>query len=122
MMRWEQNVFDEVGDFFTEYIVDDPECNFLEKGKVRAVTRMLLLPSRSETKFLQKRFATGPSHAPFEGLVVSHQDRLLSNARLLHSAYTYIPPTRAPPVCDAILISSLQLFPPEQLPIFFPKW
>ncbi|CAJ2673301.1 unnamed protein product [Trifolium pratense] len=98
MMRWEKNVFDEVGDFLTEYIVDDPECNFLEKGKVRAVTRMLLLPSRSETKFLQKRFATGLSHAPFEGLVVLHQDRLLSNARLLHSAYTYIPPTRAPPI------------------------
>ncbi|CAL5207665.1 unnamed protein product [Lathyrus oleraceus] len=94
MIRWEH----EVGDFLTEYIVDDPECNFLGKGKVRAVIRMLLMPPRSETRFLKNKIATGPSHAPFEGLVVSHQDRLLSNARLLHSAYTYIPPTRAPPI------------------------
>lgn len=118
MIRWEH----EVGDFLKEYIVDDPECNFLGKGKVRAVIRMLLMPPRSETRFLKNKIATGPSHAPFEGLVISHQDRLLSNARLLHSAYTYIPPTRAPPVCDDILVSSLQLFPPEQLPLFFPKW
>lgn len=118
IMRCEQN-FLEVVDFLTKFIVDDPDSGFLEEGKVRAVTRMLLLPSRSETKFLQKRFATGPSHSPFESLAVSHHDRLLSNARLLHSAYTYIPPTRAPPVC---LMSSLQLFPSKQLPLFFPKW
>lgn len=104
MMRWEQKFLDEVVDFLMESIIDDPEVSFLEKGKVRAVTRMLLLPSRSDTKFLQKRFATGPSHAPFEALVVSHQDRLFSNSRLLHSAYTYIPPTRAPPVCNVCLV------------------
>ncbi|XP_073223338.1 chromatin-remodeling ATPase INO80-like [Cicer arietinum] len=99
MMRSEQSFIDEIGDFLTEYVVDDPECNFLEKDTVRAVTRMLMLPLRSETKFLQNQFATRLlSSAPFEGLVVSHQDRLLSNARLLHSAYTYIPPTRAPPI------------------------
>ena len=104
MMRWEQKFLDEVVDFLIETTVGDPECSYLEKGKVRAVTRMLLLPSRSEAKFLERKFATGPSYAPFESLVISHQDRLLSNARLLHSAYTYIPPTRAPPVCCSFSI------------------
>ncbi|XP_061339014.1 chromatin-remodeling ATPase INO80-like [Gastrolobium bilobum] len=98
MMRWERKFMDEVVDFLTETIDDDPEFSNLEKGKVRTVTRMLLVPSRSEAKFLQRRFPTGPSHAPFEALVVSHRDRLLSNARLLHSAYTYIPQSRAPPI------------------------
>ncbi|KAL2659652.1 hypothetical protein AAZV13_03G100000 [Glycine max] len=98
MMRWEQKFIDEAVDFLMETIDDDPECSYLEKEKVRAVTRMLLVPSRSETQFLQKKWQTGPSHAPFEALVVPHQDRVLSNARLLHSAYTYIPQSRAPPI------------------------
>ncbi|KAG5083365.1 hypothetical protein JHK84_053403 [Glycine max] len=98
MMRWEQKFIDEAVDFLTETIDDDPECSYLEKEKVRAVTRMLLVPSRSETLVLQKKLQTGPSHAPFEALVVPHQDRVLSNARLLHSAYTYIPQSRAPPI------------------------
>lgn len=109
MMRWEQKFIDEVVDFLMKTIDDDPECSYLEQGKVRTVTRMLLVPSRSETKFLQRRLPTGPSYAPFEGLVVSHQDRLLSNWRLLHSAYTYIPRSRAPPVCYVFLLFSLQL-------------
>ncbi|KAK7392946.1 hypothetical protein VNO78_21396 [Psophocarpus tetragonolobus] len=99
MMRWDQKFLDEVLDFLIQTTADDPECSYLEKGKVRAVSRMLLLPSRYEAKFLQEKFATGPTNAPFEALVSSHEDRLLSNARLLHSAYTYIPPTRAPPIC-----------------------
>ncbi|CAL0321559.1 unnamed protein product [Lupinus luteus] len=98
MMRCEQNFLDEVVDFLMDTIIDDSECSYLEKGKVRTVTRMLLLPSRSENKFLQRRFATGPTQAPFEALIIPHLDRLLSNARLLHNAYTYIPPTRAPPI------------------------
>ncbi|KAJ1430026.1 SNF2-related, N-terminal domain [Sesbania bispinosa] len=98
MMRSEQQFINEVVDFLTETIDDDPECSYLEKGKVRTITRMLLVPSRSETKFFQRRLPTGPSHTPFEALVVPHQDRLLSNARLLHSAYTYIPQSRAPPI------------------------
>lgn len=118
MMRWERKFLDEVLDFLIETTIGDPEC-YLEKGKVRAGSRMLLLPSRYETKFLQKKFATGPTNAPFEALMVSHQDRLSSNARLLHSAYTYIPPTRAPPVCDATLLSSLVLHPPKHMPLFF---
>ena len=110
MMRWEQKFIDEVVDFLMETIDDDPECSYLEKGKARTVTRMLLVPSRSETKFLQRRLPTGPSQAPFEALVVSHQDRLLSSARLLHAAYTYIPQSRAPPVCCVSLLSSHKLF------------
>ncbi|KAK7244510.1 hypothetical protein RIF29_39333 [Crotalaria pallida] len=98
MMRWEQNSLDEVVDLLTETIDDDPECSHLEQGKVRTVTRMLLAPSRSETKMLQRKLPTGPCCAPFEALVVSHQDRLFSNARLLHSAYSYIPRSRAPPI------------------------
>ncbi|KAK2416854.1 DNA helicase INO80 protein [Trifolium repens] len=98
MMRWEQKFINEVVEFLTETIDDDLECSYLEKGKVRTVTRMLLVPSRSETKFLLNRLPTGPSHAPFEALVVPHQERILSNARLLHSAYTYIPQSRAPPI------------------------
>lgn len=109
MMRWDQKFIDEVVDFLTETTDDDLECSSLEKGKVRTVTRMLLVPSRSETKFLQNRLPTGPSHAPFEALVVPHQERLFSNARLLHSAYSYIPPSRAPPVCYVSLLSSLLL-------------
>ncbi|KAI4300819.1 hypothetical protein L6164_034153 [Bauhinia variegata] len=97
MMRWEQKFVNGFLDIM-ETMDDDPECSDLDKGKVRAVTKMLLVPSRSETMFLQRRFATGPIHAPFEALVVPHEDRLLSNTRLLHSAYTYIPPTRAPPI------------------------
>ncbi|KAL4337524.1 hypothetical protein HN51_047694 [Arachis hypogaea] len=98
MMRWERKFLDEFIDFLMETTVSDPECSYLEKGTVRAVTRMLLLPSRSEAQFLERRFATGPTCDPFEALVISHQHRLLSNARLLHAAYTYIPPTRAPPI------------------------
>ncbi|KAL5059285.1 hypothetical protein RYX36_030889 [Vicia faba] len=98
MMRWEQKFSNEVLDFLTETIIDDLECSYLEEGKVRTVTRMLLVPLRSETKFLQNRLPTGLSHAPFEALVVPHQERILSNARLLHSAYTYIPKSRAPPI------------------------
>ncbi|KAE9590148.1 putative DNA helicase chromatin remodeling SNF2 family [Lupinus albus] len=98
MMRCEQNFLDEAVDFLMNTIIDDSECSYLEKGKVKTVTRMLLLPSRSGNKFLQRRFATGPTQAPFEALIVPHLDRLVSNARLLHNAYTYIPPTRAPPI------------------------
>ncbi|KAK4373713.1 hypothetical protein RND71_009097 [Anisodus tanguticus] len=76
---------------------DDLYCSHLGQDKVRAVTRMLLLPSKSETDLLRTRLATGPGDAPFEALVMEHQDRLLSNVNLLHSIYSFIPRTRAPP-------------------------
>ncbi|QCD96973.1 DNA helicase INO80 [Vigna unguiculata] len=96
--RWERKFIDEAVNFLTETIDDDPECSYLGKEKVRTVTRMLLVPTKSEAQFLQERLQTGPSHAPFEALIVPHEDRLLSNARLVHSAYTYIPQSRAPPI------------------------
>ncbi|XP_060183897.1 chromatin-remodeling ATPase INO80 isoform X1 [Lycium barbarum] len=77
---------------------DDPYCSHLGRDKVRAVTRMLLLPSKSETDLLRTRLAAGSGDAPFEALVMEHQDRLLSNVNLLHSIYSFIPKTRAPPI------------------------
>ncbi|XP_057438033.1 chromatin-remodeling ATPase INO80 isoform X3 [Lotus japonicus] len=99
MTRCEEKFINEVVDFVMETLDDDdPGCSYLDKGKVRTVTRMLLVPLRCETKFLQNSLPTGTGHAPFEALVVPHQDRLSSNARLLHSAYSYIPKSRAPPI------------------------
>lgn len=77
---------------------DDIHCAHIGKEKVRAVTRMLLLPSKSENNLLSKRLATGPMDAPFEALIMPYQDRLLSDIKLLHSIYSFIPTTRAPPV------------------------
>ncbi|KAI5318254.1 hypothetical protein L3X38_037962 [Prunus dulcis] len=98
IMRWDRQFLDGTVDSLVETMKDDFECSYLDSGKVRAVTRMLLMPSRSVTNVLQNKLATGPGDAPFEALVVSHRDRLLSNTRLLHSTYTFIPRARAPPV------------------------
>lgn len=98
IMRWDRKFLDGLIDTLMETMDDDSECSFLESGKLRAVTRMLLMPSRSITTIFQKKLATGPGDTPFEALVVSHRDRLLSNIRLLRSTYTFIPRTRAPPV------------------------
>ncbi|KAF3441996.1 hypothetical protein FNV43_RR15912 [Rhamnella rubrinervis] len=98
LMRWDRQLLDGIIDSHMEAMDDDPECDFVKSGKVRAVTRMLLMPSRSVMNLLRREFATGPGDAPYEALVISHRDRLLSNIRLLHSTYTFIPHTRAPPV------------------------
>ncbi|KAL6133999.1 hypothetical protein ACLB2K_066232 [Fragaria x ananassa] len=98
IMRWDRQFLDGLIDTLMETVDDDPECSYLESGKVRAVTRMLLMPSRSITTVFQKKLATGAGDTPFEGLVVSHRDRLLSNIKLLRATYTFIPRTRAPPV------------------------
>ncbi|KAF8396193.1 hypothetical protein HHK36_017806 [Tetracentron sinense] len=97
IVRWDRQFFDEILDLFMEAEID-LEYSHIERGKVRAVTRMLLIPSRSETNLLRKKLATGPGHAPFEALVVSQQDRLILNTRLLHSTYAFIPRARAPPI------------------------
>ncbi|XP_076955078.1 chromatin-remodeling ATPase INO80-like [Bidens hawaiensis] len=91
--RCDSSILDEVVDFITE-----DEDNNIGKEKVKAVTRMLLLPSKSEMNILKRRLATGPTDAPFEALVLSHEDRLASDVRLLHSAFSFIPPIRAPPI------------------------
>lgn len=96
--RWDDQFLDGVLDSLMEVLDDDFNSSYLESETVRGVTRMLLMPSRSETNSLRRRFATGPGDDPFEALVVSHQDRLLFNTKLLHSTHTFIPRTRAPPV------------------------
>ena len=107
IMRWGRRFLDGILDLLMKDIEND-HSNYLEKHKVRAVTRMLLMPSRSETDILRRKMATGPADTPFEALVNTHQDRLLSNIRLLHSTYTFIPRTRAPPV-----------YPHSQIVFFF---
>ncbi|XP_027173868.1 chromatin-remodeling ATPase INO80 [Coffea eugenioides] len=97
IMRWDRQFIDGILDLLMETEEDDFELNQIGREKVRAVTRMLLLPPKSDTTLL-RRHATGPEDAPFESLVMPHQDRLLSNIKLLHSTYSYIPRTRAPPI------------------------
>lgn len=68
------------------------------KEKVRAVTRMLLMPSKMESNLLRRRLATGPVGAPFESLIMPYQDRILSNVNVINSVYSFIPRARAPPI------------------------
>ncbi|CAN1256190.1 Chromatin-remodeling ATPase INO80 [Linum perenne] len=98
MMRWDRQFLDGILDVIMDELDTDPLCRQLDAGKVRAVSRMLLIPSRSQTSVLRRKLATGPIDAPFEALVVSHQDRLMSNIEVLHSTYTFIPKSRAPPI------------------------
>lgn len=99
VLRWDRQFLDGILDSLMEAMDDELNENFYDRGKVRAVTRLLLIPSRSETNLLRRKFTVGPGYDPFEDLVVSHQDRLLSNIKLLHAIYTFIPQARAPPVC-----------------------
>lgn len=99
MMRWERPLLDEIVDLLMEAMDDEMSGSYLERGSVRAVTRMLLIPSRLESNLVRRKFGVGSGCEPYEGLVVSHQDRLLSDVKLLHAAYTFIPRARAPPVC-----------------------
>ncbi|GMH28344.1 hypothetical protein Nepgr_030187 [Nepenthes gracilis] len=94
IMRWDRRYLDGIIDLM-EAEAEDLQ---IEKAKVRAVTRMLLIPSKSECHLLERKLATGRRHDPFEALVVPHEDRLLSNNSLLHSTYAFIPRTRAPPI------------------------
>lgn len=103
IMRWDRKYLDGMLDLFMEAESDDSICSQLGREKVRAVTRMLLLPSKSEATLFRRRHATGPRDVPYEALVLSHQDRLSSNIRLLHSAYSFIPTTRAPPVSFSLV-------------------
>ncbi|KAF2590575.1 hypothetical protein F2Q70_00041042 [Brassica cretica] len=90
---------DEISDSVMEFVDDDLSGDNITRGKTRVVTRMLLMPSKLETSLVKGRLGTVPTyHHSFESLVVSHHERLLSNIKLLHSAYTFIPKARAPPV------------------------
>uniref|UniRef100_A0A1D1YT28 Chromatin-remodeling ATPase INO80 n=1 Tax=Anthurium amnicola TaxID=1678845 RepID=A0A1D1YT28_9ARAE len=96
VLRWDKSFVDEMLDMFLESEFDNDEYNNIAKEKVRAVSRMLLLPTKSKLSLLRRKLATGPSPAPFEALVNSHEDRFISSARLLHFTYAYIPKARAP--------------------------
>lgn len=104
VLRWERQYLEEVLDTFLETEGNDLASNGLDREKVKAVSRMLLLPSRASRNAFRTQVATGPESAPYEALVVSHQERLISCARLLKSTYAFIPPVRAPPVCLSIML------------------
>ncbi|CAA7060575.1 unnamed protein product [Microthlaspi erraticum] len=97
MLKWERQFLDEI---LVDMEVMDDELggDNINRVQTRAVTRMLLMPSKVETNLLKGRLGAGPTHHSLESLVISHQDRLLSNIKLLHSTYTFIPKARAPPV------------------------
>ncbi|XP_057770371.1 LOW QUALITY PROTEIN: chromatin-remodeling ATPase INO80 [Salvia miltiorrhiza] len=101
IMRSDRQYLDTILDLLMES--DDDDVHDIQHAhigteKVRAVTRMLLLPSRSEKNVLRRKLATGPTDAPFEALIMTYQDRLLSDIKLVHSVYSFIPRTRAPPI------------------------
>ncbi|KAK6127289.1 hypothetical protein DH2020_038952 [Rehmannia glutinosa] len=98
VMRSDRQFLDGILDLLMESNDDDIYCAHIGKEKVRAVTRMLLLPSKSETNLLRRKLATGPVDAPFEALIMPYEDRLLSDINILHSVYSFIPRTRAPPI------------------------
>jgi DNA helicase INO80 len=62
------------------------------------VRRMLMLPSRANSRALRAKRLSGLEWQPFESLVVSHQDRLLSTVGLLRSVRKYMPAVRAPQI------------------------
>lgn len=94
IMRWDRQFLNDTLTLEDENL-DNTQIG---KEKVRAVTRMLLLPTKSQISLLRERLATGLGDEPFEALVMSHQDRFLSNVRLLHSVHSFIPRTRSPPI------------------------
>ena len=104
-MRSDRQHLDEILDLLMESDDGDIQYTNIGKQKVRAVTRMLLLSSRSEKNFLRRKLATGPSDSPFEALIMPYQDRLLSDIKLVHSVYSFIPRTRAPPVSSNLYFS-----------------
>uniref|UniRef100_A0A7N0TWC5 Chromatin-remodeling ATPase INO80 n=1 Tax=Kalanchoe fedtschenkoi TaxID=63787 RepID=A0A7N0TWC5_KALFE len=95
--KFYRQYLDSVSDLLTECVNINTGCSN-EMRKVRAVTRMLLVPSRSEMTCLMRKLATGPREAPFEALVSSHEDRIRCNAKVLRSVYSFIPRARATPV------------------------
>lgn len=111
VMRSDRQYLDGILDLLMESDDDDDDFQYahIGKEKVRAVTRMLLVPSKSEKNVLRRMLATGPTDAPFEALIMPYQDRLLSDVKLLHSVYSFIPRTRAPPVSVNLYYSYISL-------------
>ncbi|WOK93553.1 DNA helicase INO80 isoform X1 [Canna indica] len=89
---------EETLDLFIATEGNDLESSRLDKQKIRTVARMLLLPTKSEASILRKRLATDLGDPPYGALVMSHQDRYISNIRFLRAMYAFIPRARAPPI------------------------
>ncbi|KAL2483050.1 DNA helicase INO80 [Forsythia ovata] len=98
VMKSERQYLDGMLDLLTENEDDDIHFAHIGKEKVRAVTRMLQSPAKSDPILLTRTLSTGFGGPPFEALVMPHDDRLLSNVNLLHSVFSFIPRTRAPPI------------------------
>lgn len=84
VMKLDRQFLDGMLDLLTENVDDDIHFAHIGKEKVRAVTRMLLSPSKSESKLHTRRLATGFEGTPFEALLIPHDDRLLLNINILH--------------------------------------
>ncbi|XP_062211289.1 chromatin-remodeling ATPase INO80-like [Phragmites australis] len=93
-----RNYVEEIVDAFLDS--EGPDLQFSQNDvmRVRAVARLLLSSTKADPSLLRTKIKTGPSDSPYEALVLSHHDRLVSNIRLLRSAYAFIPPARAPPI------------------------
>lgn len=102
IMRWDRQFLDGFLDLLMESMDHELGDSHPDSGKVRAVTRMLLIPSRADTNLLRRKTAVVPGYSPFDDLVVSHRDRILADVKLLHATYSFIPRARAPPVCPKI--------------------
>ncbi|KAK4775981.1 hypothetical protein SAY87_023942 [Trapa incisa] len=97
LVRYGRQFLEEIHNLLKES-VENEVANSIDEEKLGAVSRMLLIPTRPENSFHAWTYWTGHLAIPSEPLVFSHQDRLLSNTRLLHSTQIYFPKTRAPPI------------------------
>lgn len=95
--RWDRQFVDFMSDSVVEALSSETDCS-RERRKIGAVTRMLLVPSRSEIACLRRKLATGLCESPFEALVYSHEDRISCSAKVLRSVFSFIPRARAAPV------------------------
>lgn len=107
-VQWNKKYIDELVDAFVDSESTDLQVTQNDVTKVRAVVRLLLSPTKAESSLLRTKTETGPNDNPYEALVLSHHERLVSNIRLLRSTYAFIPPARAPPVSS--FISCLDMF------------
>ncbi|KAJ3683791.1 hypothetical protein LUZ60_014018 [Juncus effusus] len=99
LINWGQNEIDEMLKAFMESEGEALQSEFeMEGSKVRAVARMLLVPTKSDAFFLRNNYKNRENHDIFEKLVVSHQERLACNTRVLRASYAFIPRVRAPPI------------------------
>ncbi|KAI4996329.1 hypothetical protein ZWY2020_048120, partial [Hordeum vulgare] len=100
--RCKREYVDEIMDLFLDSEGSDLQLSQYDAAKVRAVTRLLLSPKRTDSSLLRTKLEIGLSDNPCEAPVLSHHDRLVSNIRLLRSTYGFIPPARAPPINKCI--------------------